>query len=71
MLSKHARELTESLQGEMRRHDTYCSNFSCLPVTLTAGLRPGALRVMGLPSNLHPVIRGMRTATRKSSTANL
>ena len=27
-VSKQARELSESLQGEMRRHDTYCSNFS-------------------------------------------
>jgi hypothetical protein len=27
---------------EMRRHDTYCSDFSCSPVTLTAGLRPKA-----------------------------
>jgi hypothetical protein len=35
----------------MRRHDTYCSNFSCTPVTLAAGLHPGARRAMGLPSN--------------------
>jgi hypothetical protein len=35
----------------MRRHDTYCSNFSCTPVTLAVGLRPGARRAMGLPSN--------------------
>lgn len=32
----------------MRRHDPYCSNFSCTPVT--ADLRPGARRAMGLPS---------------------
>jgi hypothetical protein len=30
----------------MRRHDTYCSSFSCSPVTLAAGLCPGARRVM-------------------------
>jgi hypothetical protein len=35
----------------MRRHDTYCSNFSCTPATLAVGLRPGARRATGLPSN--------------------
>jgi hypothetical protein len=35
----------------MRRHDTYCSNFSCTPVTLAVGLRPGVRRAIGLPSN--------------------
>jgi hypothetical protein len=28
--------------SEMRRHDTYCSNFSCTPAALAVGLRPGA-----------------------------
>jgi hypothetical protein len=37
-------------QAEMRRPDTYCSNFSCTPATLAVGLRPGARRAMGLPS---------------------
>ena len=39
------------MRREMRRHDTYCSNFSCTPVTLAVGLRPGARRAIGLPSN--------------------
>jgi hypothetical protein len=49
----------------MQRDNTYCSNFSCTLVTPAVDLRPGARRVMGLPSNLHPVIRGMRTANEK------
>jgi hypothetical protein len=35
---------------EMRRQDTYCSNFSRTPATLAVGLRR-ARRAMGLPSN--------------------
>jgi hypothetical protein len=31
-------------------HDTYCSNFSCLALTLAAGRGPGARRAMGRPS---------------------
>jgi hypothetical protein len=36
---------SNDLSREMRRHDTYCSNFSCTPVTLAVGLRPGSLVV--------------------------
>jgi hypothetical protein len=42
---------TSFVRSEMRRHDTYCSNFSCTPATLAVGLRPGARRAMDLPSN--------------------
>jgi hypothetical protein len=59
--------------GPMRRH-TYCSNFSCSPVTLAAGLRPGARRVRRLPSKRSrpetnsavPSGRPLPSASRKS-----
>jgi transposase-like protein len=66
---------TIPIADEMRRHDTYCGNFSCMPVTLAAGLRPGARRTMGLPSNRSrpatnsavPSGRPLPSASRRSS----
>jgi hypothetical protein len=56
---------------EMRRHDTYCSNFSCTSVTLAAGLRPGARRAMGLPSNRsRPVTKSGVPTDRPVPSAN-
>jgi hypothetical protein len=43
--------MLSALLYEMRRHDTYCGNSDCSPETLLAGLRPGARRARGLPSN--------------------
>jgi hypothetical protein len=64
-------------RAAMRRHDTYCSNFSCTPVMLTVGLRPGARRAMGLPSNRSrpatnsavPRGRPVPSASRRSSNS--
>ncbi len=51
---RYARWQRDEMGGksyEMRRHDSYCSNSSCSPETLVAGLRPEARRARGLPSN--------------------
>jgi hypothetical protein len=58
--------------AEMRRHDTYCSNFTCTPATV--GFRSGARRAMGLPSNRSrsmtnsavPSVRPLLSASRRS-----